>query len=131
MKKYLIFTILFMVLFAFQSTEIFAGAFKTLTVSLDRKELITPQDGPDYDPPIHRSPADAYICSITPENGVEISGTTDEIISYEIWDATGTVCIAYFTNEEEFVEYLFSLNGDFQLVFFFEDYTLTGEITVD
>ncbi len=73
----------------------------------------------------------ALTCTVSRENGVEISGTTDEIISYEIWDATGTVCIAYFTNEEEFVEYLFSLNGDFQLVFFFEDYTLTGEITVD
>lgn len=73
----------------------------------------------------------AVTCTVSQENGVEISGTTDEIISYEIWDATGTVCIAYFTNEEEFVEYLFSLNGDFQLVFFFEDYTLIGEITVD
>lgn len=73
----------------------------------------------------------ALTCTIGEENGVEISGTTDEIIAYEIWDATGSVCIGYFTDEEEFVEYLFSLNGDFQLVFYFENYTLEGEITVD
>ncbi|MDE6859519.1 MAG: hypothetical protein K2J65_03785 [Duncaniella sp.] len=130
MKKYIVFTILFTVLLVFQSTEIFAGAFNTLTVSLDRKELIEPQDGPDYDPPIHRFETEAVGCTITRGNGVEISGTTDEIIAYEIWDATGSVCIGYFTDEEEFVEYLFSLNGEFRIILFYSDCILTGEVSL-
>lgn len=72
----------------------------------------------------------ALTCTIGEENGVEISGTTDEIIAYEIWDATGSVCIGYFTDEEEFVEYLFSLNGDFRIILFYSDCILTGEVSL-
>lgn len=69
-------------------------------------------------------------CGIGQDDGIEIHGLTNEILVYEIWDADGTVCLAYFTDEESFIESLFSMTGSFQLKFYFEDYILYGEISL-
>lgn len=69
-------------------------------------------------------------CGISQDDGIEIHGLTNEILVYEIWDADGTVCLAYFTDEESFIESLFSMTGSFQLKFYFEDYILYGEISL-
>lgn len=68
--------------------------------------------------------------SVSQEDGVVIEGLSNDILVYEIWDAEGTMCLAYFTDEESFLECLFSMSGDFILKFYFEDYVLYGDISL-
>lgn len=54
----------------------------------------------------------------------------EEIQSYEIWDADGELCIASYTEESDFINALFSLEGEYQIQFTTEDYTYIGYVTI-
>lgn len=67
----------------------------------------------------NRIPTRKIICEISRENGVVIyqSGTADEIVSYEVYDTTGA-CIAIFSDEQSFIDFIFSgIAGEFQIRF--------------
>ena len=67
----------------------------------------------------NRIPARKIICEISRENGVVIyqSGIADEIVSYEVYDTTGA-CIAIFSDEQSFIDFIFSgITGEFQIRF--------------
>ena len=75
----------------------------------------------------HRLPSRPIICTID-ENGVTFQMDCEpEIISYDIYDADG-VLIAGFGDEEGFIQALFSLSGDYTVVFTTVEYLYSGNI---
>ena len=57
--------------------------------------------------------------------GVEIS----DIISFEIYDPSG-ICLGIYSDEMDFVNALFSLSGEFEIVFVTENTTFAGIVEV-
>lgn len=75
----------------------------------------------------HRMPGSPIPCIID-ENGVSIQmDTTPEIISYEIYDADGML-ICSVGDEETFIQTLFSLSGNYTVVFRTQEYAYIGSI---
>lgn len=63
---------------------------------------------------------------ISHSDGVEISGVETEGISvFEIYDKNGMLMASYL-DEHDFVDYLFTLHGEFELCFRSSDFYLTG-----
>lgn len=78
----------------------------------------------------NRIPTRKIICEISRENGVVIyqSGTADEIVSYEVYDTTGA-CIAIFSDEQSFIDFIFSgIAGEFQIRFRTDSASYSGYI---
>lgn len=53
-----------------------------------------------------------------------------EPISFEIWDKDGLGCIATSNDEAIFIEFLDSLNGEYQLRFYSDCHVYTGYIVL-
>lgn len=71
-------------------------------------------------------------CTIGDEDGINISGWYEDIISYEIWDVSVGSCPLLSTYDEtEFINYLFSSNGDFIIKFISGEYILIGFISIE
>lgn len=79
----------------------------------------------------NRKPAAPIYCSIDSSSGITISRhSTDEILSYGIFDGYSEDCIGVFFSEAAFIETLFSLEGEFRVVFTYADYTLSGLVDI-
>lgn len=79
----------------------------------------------------HRIPPVPVSCAISKNDGVKISSLSEEIISYEIWDASSKICIASLTEESEFIDYLFFHTGDFHIILETDNFYITGNISID
>ena len=90
-----------------------------------------PSDEIIEDPlPDHRMPARKIMCEISRENGVVIyqSGIADDIVSYEVYDTTGSN-IAIFSDEQSFINFIFSgISGEYLLRFRTQEHTYSGII---
>ena len=78
----------------------------------------------------NRIPARKIMCEISLENGVVIyqSGIADEIVSYEVYDTTGSN-IAIFSDEQSFIDFIFSgISGEFQICFRTDSASYSGYI---
>ena len=78
----------------------------------------------------NRMPARKIMCEISRENGVVIyqSGIADEIVSYEVYDTTGA-CIAIFSDEQSFIDFIFSgISGEYILRFRTTEHNYSGII---
>ena len=51
-------------------------------------------------------------------------------MSYEVWDASGEVCVASFADERDFINGLKLMYGDYQVRFAVADYLFIGYITL-
>lgn len=72
-------------------------------------------------------------CLITEDNGISFSSSSfsaNDIIAYEICDDATHASLMSFSDEDAFVENLFNMTGDFQLIFIMEDYELIGDISL-
>lgn len=75
----------------------------------------------------HRIPGSPIPCIID-ENGVIFQmDTTPEIIGYEIYDSE-SVLIYSVGDEEDFIQTLFSLSGNYTVVFRTQEYAYIGSI---
>ena len=92
----------------------------------------------DDPPPIelppnrHRTPGMALHCTISQESGLTFTGCdiTDEIVTYEIYDITGTN-IAIFSDEQSFIDFIFSgISGEYLLRFRTPEHTYSGIISI-
>ncbi len=92
----------------------------------------------DDPPPIelppdrHRTPGMALHCTISHESGITISGSgiADDIVSYEVCDTTGA-CIAIFSDEQSFIDFIFSgISGEYLLRFRTPEYSYSGIISI-
>lgn len=79
----------------------------------------------------NRLPARRVMCTIG-DDGVRIDGyiAEDDILSYEVWDASGEVCVASFADERDFINGLKLMYGDYQVRFAVADYLFIGYITL-
>lgn len=72
-------------------------------------------------------------CLITEQNGISFASSSlsvSDIIAFEICDSETEVCVMSFYDEDTFVENLFSLSGDFQLIFKTKNYKLIGYVSM-
>lgn len=77
----------------------------------------------------HRVPARPINCSICAESGVIFHGSSDEIISYEIWDIDGGMCLFASSDEYSFISEIFASDGEFQIRMYSDVYIYTGYIS--
>ena len=89
-------------------------------------------DDPELpNPNRHRMPGKQIMCTIDSENGVSIEGISSaDILSFDIYDASGELCFASYNNEDDFVDFLFSLEGEYVIQFVTTDKTYTGFISL-
>ena len=85
---------------------------------------------PPYTPKKEKCPAAPLFCTISRVDGIQISGVDNaDIVSFEILDAYGNT-VAVLADEASFIDTLFSLKGDFRIVFRFSDRSLAGWIEI-
>lgn len=126
MEKYLKFLILCIAVVSAQAIAI-AADDKNYTVP------VTPGEKLEYvdDGPIkNRAPSLRIICTISQSEGITMNGHAFNFLSYEIWDTEGEICFGAFTDETAFISYLFSIEGEYQLRFITEEYSLLGNIFI-
>lgn len=75
-----------------------------------------------------RTPPMPIYCVISRTDGINIAGLTEDITSYEIWDTSHEINIASFSDESEFLDFLFPLIGDYKIKFETENYYIIGYI---
>lgn len=76
-----------------------------------------------------RMPQQPIVCSISNDSGISLPNYFDvsEISSFEIWNQN--TCIASFIDQKDFIDMIFSLKGEYQLIFRFKNYLLSGYIS--
>lgn len=90
-----------------------------------------PVDDPELPGHRHKIPGRPISCTLSTETGVNIPGLeTSEIISFDVYDLSGELCLASFSNDMEFVTFLFSLEGDYTLRFMTDGRIYTGYISL-
>lgn len=78
----------------------------------------------------HRMPTRPVLCNISVEDGVTFcDGSGPDIISYEIKDADNNP-VAVTSDEADFVQTLFSLSGDFVVLFCTDEYVYYGHVNL-
>lgn len=79
---------------------------------------------------LDRMPTRPILCSISIEDGVSFDdGSNPDIISYEIKDADNNP-IAVTGDEEDFIQTLFSLTGEYVIQFRTDEYVYYGGICI-
>ena len=123
MNKFLAIPIISIVML---STATFAYADSPATYSVS----VTQSSEPAYvyDPPTrHRTPARPIICTITPD-GVNIpSVDTEDIMAYDVFSPAGD-CIASFTSEQDFISFIYGINGTFEIRIHIDGYVFHGYV---
>ncbi|MDE6576866.1 MAG: hypothetical protein K2K58_01680 [Muribaculaceae bacterium] len=77
-----------------------------------------------------RAPQVPLLCSISVTDGLRISGIDNSLIeSFEIRDGYGNT-IAVLSDEASFIDIVFSLHGEYRIIFYLNDRTLSGWINV-
>lgn len=99
----------------------------TYNISMQKETNNTSWPNIQGDPEGRRIPPKPINCTISPD-GIYVSGLSEDIITYEIWNDAAEICIASFTEESEFLEFLFSQSGEFHISFITENYCISGNI---
>lgn len=96
---------------------------KPVTVPVKRNPIRLPEL-----PREHRAPSQYISCTIDPTSGITIASVENsEINGYELWDCTDN-CILSTCDEFEFIDYLYTLQGEYILCILTEDYIYTGVV---
>lgn len=128
MNKFLKFSISLIILLM-SSLTAYAQQNETYSILLSTEENnFDPKKDKDIDN--RRMPMRRTICYLSATTGVSISGYDNNFLSYEIWDAEGEICLGAFAEETAFISYLFSIEGEYQLRFITEEYSLVGNIFI-
>lgn len=104
-----------------------AGNNTTYTVSMRKQS----RHNKGLDKEGLRTPPMPIYCVISQTDGVNFIGLSEDIISYEIWDITSEINFASFSEEAEFLDYLFLQVGDFQIKLETENYYVLGYIKMN
>lgn len=85
----------------------------------------------DNDPEGQRKPSTPIIITISTDNGVSVpSIDKDEITSYNIYDIEG-VCLCSTSDENIFINTLFSLSGIYEIKLDTNEFSLRGWIQIN
>ena len=86
-----------------------------------------PELKPD-DPKGRRSLSRPVMCIITPD-GIQSSIDSTAIIAYELWDES-EICLISTSDEAEFIDTLYNLQGELTLRIITEDCTYIGFLSI-
>ena len=128
MKKKLTFLfIIFLSLFLSLKAEITNPVCCVVTLTQNyNSESGTEND--DYFRQYRRLPSRHIDCTISTTEGVIIPGVnSSDLLSYAIYDESG-VCMVIFSEADDFVSFLFSQSGSFEIRFATEDYIYAGYV---
>lgn len=130
MKKILIIPFFIaMMLMAISPAELSAGDDSSSNnVTLHKKKLKN-NDGGDNNNSGSHAPARPIFCTISQTGGLYIPDFTDEIIAYEIWNDSNESCIASFSEESAFINYLYSNPDNYSIQLLTSDYILIGYLS--
>lgn len=86
---------------------------------------------PELDTERKRLPSPSIMCVITPQGISFSSSSPDEIVTYEVWSITDESPIASFSQESDFLDYLFtvSMNTELQIRLITPEYQLIGTLS--
>lgn len=124
-------TILVIALFALLPVaSLMASEDECITTILNVSEVETEDPIFVTDTPTgNRSGSAPILCTMRRDN-IVISGTDlSEILTFEIYDESG-FCLANFSNKEDFLAYIFTLNGNVEVKFHTERFVLSGSVTL-
>lgn len=126
MKKILIIPFFIaMMLMAISPAELSAGddsSSNNVTLHKKLKKKPTTNDS-------GHAPARPIFCTISQTGGLYIPDFTDEIIAYEIWNDSNESCIASFSEESAFINYLYSNPDNYSIQLLTSDYILIGYLS--
>lgn len=125
MKKYLKILTLLSVL-VLTSAKVFANDDPGFTVYVSENgDLYYEYPAPNK----HRTPTRRILCTIN-KDGVYIpSVTTDEILSYDIYNTKGG-CIASFATEADFISFIYNYKGTIEIRLYTETSVYHGFLTI-
>lgn len=102
--------------------QVYSGSTTAQTVQLKKKHNQSNNQKGSRIPGI-------VVCKISTE-GIQMGVEPDGILSYEIWDTYGENCVASYTEESDFINALFSMEGEYQIHFSTEEYSYIGYVTI-
>lgn len=118
--------ILILMVFLFPVAMFASTGRATHTVSLQR--TVKKEHNQELDREGTRMPPRPIICIIN-EQGVQTDIPSEDIISYELWDISGS-CIVSLADDKEFVQYLYSsIQDEFQIRIITDEYYFIGYIS--
>ncbi|MDE5795615.1 MAG: hypothetical protein K2H75_00745 [Muribaculaceae bacterium] len=95
----------------------------TLTQNYNPESGVRSEDEPIKH---HRLPSRSIEGTISTTEGVIIPGVnSSDLLSYELYDESG-VCIAMFSEADDFISFLFSQSGSFEIRFTTKNYIYVG-----
>lgn len=122
MKK-LLSSIIILLALCLTCPQVYSGGTTTQTVQLNKKpKQVIHHRG-------SRIPAGIVVCIISTE-GIQMDFEPNDILSYEIWNSDGEICVASYTEEADFINALFSMEGEYQIHFSTEEYSYIGYVTI-
>ena len=101
----------------------------TYTVNMQKLKREEPKKGELNNRDGNRIPPRPIICTISETDGIQIDLCNDDIYAYEVWNETAETCFASYNDETDFVQYLFSVPGTYQIKLITEEYVYTGCIS--
>lgn len=120
-------SIIIVVLMSFPAVAFANNSENTLKITLYKQP--SPNNGSgkwEEDSEGRRTPSSPILCTISKTCGVSIYGNEYIIISYELWDESNTICIASFSEDTPFCQYLFNVPGLYIIKILTEDYIYIG-----
>lgn len=130
MKRFLTFTLILVSVLLSLKT---AAASKRASVGILTQTLPMINDEEktdDEDPVRHRIPTVPTYLTIDFENAAVYGIASDTVSVFEVWNKDGETLLAAFCRDEDFVKYLDSLEGEFQLRLHTSEYVYVGYISL-
>lgn len=101
----------------------------TYTVKMQKQQHEKLKKGDQTSRNGNRIPSCPIICTISETDGIQIDLCNDDIYAYEVWNETAETCFASYNDETDFVQYIFSIPGTYQIKLITEEYVYTGYIS--
>lgn len=101
------------------------------TISMQKSSKEQPSHNKRLDDEGRRSSPAPIFCILNHTSGIEVMGLSEDIIGYEIWDVASEIKLASFSEEAEFLDFLFLQVGNFQIKLETENYFVSGYIKMN
>lgn len=122
--------IMFMVYLTF-SSHAMAMNDTPYTITMQKSSKEQPSHNKHLDDEGRRSSPAPIFCIISHTSGIEMMGLSEDIIGYEVWDADSEIKLAFFSEETEFLDFLFLQVGNLQIKLETENYFISGYIKMN
>lgn len=105
--------------------------FPPLIPNLRNYPFITRMAEIEEEPQGHRVPPRSVRCTADRNEGIRIEGMSEkeDILAYGVYDETG-VCEGIFTDEQDFISFIYSVSGFHTVMFLTSDSYLVGCVEV-